>query len=84
MIAFLRANTSYMPKPALQSCRADVRIVVGGKEQKGILRSAQLLRKLLPESTLEIKDGLYHGEYSINHPDQYAADLREMLRRGNY
>ena len=83
MIAFLKANTSYEPKPALQSCRTDIRIVVGGKEQKGILRSAQLLHTLLPESTLDIKDGLFHGEYSMNHPDRYAADLREMLRGRN-
>lgn len=79
MIAFLRANTSYAPKPALQSCKAEIRIVAGGKEQKGILRSARLLHELLSESTLDIKDGLYHGEYSMSHPDRYAADLREML-----
>lgn len=79
MIAFLKANTSYEPKPALQRCRADVRIAVGGKERNGMQRSAQMLHKLLPQSELEIKDGLYHGEYSLNHPDQYAADLREML-----
>ena len=80
MISFLKANTGYAMKPALRNCQAQVRIIAGGKEQKGILRSAQLLHNMLPGSTLEIKNGLFHGEYSINHPDQYTADLLMMLK----
>ena len=80
MISFLKANTVYALKPALQNCQAQVRIIAGEKEQKGILRSAQLLHNMLPGSTLEIKNGLFHGEYSINHPDQYTADLLMMLK----
>lgn len=80
MIAFLKENTAYEAKRELQSCHADVRIVVGGKEQNAMLRSARLLHAMLPNNTLEIKDGLYHGEYSINNPDLYAAELRDMLR----
>ena len=79
MISFLKANTAYAPKPELRKCRAKVRIVVGGKEQKDMLRSAKLLHEMLPESTLEIKEGLYHGEYSINQSEKYAADLCAMM-----
>ena len=79
MIAFLRASTAYEPKTELRNCLACVRIVVGEREQKGERRSAQLLHEMLPGSALEVKEGLYHGEYSINHPDQYAADLRELI-----
>ena len=79
MIAFLKANTAYAPKPALQKCRAQVRIIVGGKEQKRMLRSAQRLREMFPESKLEVKEDLFHGEFSLNHPDQYAAELCELL-----
>ena len=79
MIAFLKANTAYEPKPALQKCRARARIIVGEKEQKGMLRSAQLLQRMLPESSLEIKKGLRHGEFSLNHPEEYAAELCEMI-----
>ena len=79
MISFLKANTAYAPKPELRKCSAKVRIVVGGKEQKDMLRSARLLHEMLPESTLEIKEGLYHGEYSINHPERYAAELCAMM-----
>ena len=79
MIAFLKANTAYALKRALQNCQAEIRIVVGGKEQKTMIRSAKLLQEILPNSSLEIKEGLYHGEYSINHPEQYVAELRDTF-----
>ena len=79
MIAFLKANTSYEPKQALKRSLVKTRIVVGGKEQKTMLQSAKLLNGLLPGSVLDIKAGLYHGEYSLNHPEQYVAELRETL-----
>ena len=73
MIAFLKANTEYKVKPGIKNSRAQVRIIVGEKEQKKMLRSEELL----PGSRLEIKDGLYHGEYSINHPEIYVKELLE-------
>ena len=79
MTAFLKASTAYEPKKGLHKCGAKVRIVVGRKEQKAMLRSAKLLKEILPDSSLEVREGLYHGEYSINYPDRYAEDLREML-----
>ena len=79
MIAFMKASTSYELRPELQKCRAAVRIAVGGKELKDMLRSAQRIHEMLPGSALEIKEGLFHGEYSINHPERYTADLRAML-----
>lgn len=79
MIAFLKANTAYRAKPELRNSRAQARIVVGEKEQKRMLRSARLLHEALPGSRLEIKSGLYHGEYSLNHPEQYVKELREMI-----
>ena len=79
MIAFLKANTAYEAKRELQSCQAEIRIVVGEKERKTMLRSAKMLHSMLPKSTLEIKDGLYHGEYSISHPKLYVKELLEMI-----
>lgn len=81
MVAFLKANTAYAPKQALQNCQAETRIVVGGKEQKTMLQSANLLHDMLRVSALEIREGLYHGEYSLNHPEQYTAELRDMLEK---
>lgn len=81
MTALLKASTSYESKAGLQKCHVRTRIVVGGKEQKKMLRSAELLHQLLPQSLLEIKKELYHGEYSMNHPEQYVKDLLENTRR---
>lgn len=79
MIAFLKANTAYAPKRTLQNCQAEIRIVAGGKEQKTMIQSAKLLHEMLQKSVLEIKEGLFHGEYSINHPEQYADELNLLV-----
>ena len=79
MIAFLEANTSYEIKPNLQDVHAKVRILVGEKEQKKMICSAEQLHKVLPGSVLEIKKGLYHGEYSINCPEEYTKELLDII-----
>ena len=79
MIAFLKANTAYAIKPGFQDTPVDVRVIVGAKEQKKMLRSAELLHVILPGSWLEIKDGQYHGEYSINLPELYVEELLQMI-----
>ena len=79
MIAFLKASTAYEVKASIQDTPVPVRVIVGEKEQKKMLRSAELLHELLPGSRFEIKDGLYHGEYSINHPEIYVKELLEMI-----
>lgn len=79
MTAFLKASTAYQIKPGFQDTTADVRVIVGEKEQKNMLRSAELLHEMLPESHLEIKNDLYHGEYSVNHPKNYVKELLEMI-----
>ena len=79
MIAFLKANTSYEIKPGLQNVHTKVHVLVGEKEQKKMICSAEQLHKALPGSVLEIKKGLYHGEYSINHPEAYTKELIDMI-----
>ena len=79
MIAFLNASTAYEVKASIQDTPLPVRVIVGEKEQKKMLRSAELLHELLPGSRLEIMDGLYHGEYSINHSEIYVKELLEMI-----
>ena len=79
MIAFLEANTSYEIKPNFQDVHAKVRILVGEKEQKKMICSAEQIHKVLPNSVLEIKKGLYHGEYSINHSEEYTKELLDMI-----
>jgi len=75
MIRFLCASTMYHCGEKLKKCSARVRIVAGGREQRSILKSARALNKLIPDSSLDIKKGFYHGEYSINQYRLFADDI---------
>lgn len=79
MIAFLQANTAYEMKPSLVRCRARMHVFAGERESRGILRSAELLGRELPDSTVTILPGLYHGEFSLNRPQDYARAVRDIL-----
>ena len=80
MIAFLRANTAYEKKASLVRSRARMHVFAGEKESAVILRSAELLGRELPDSTVTILPGLYHGEFSLNCPEKYARAVRDILR----
>ncbi len=80
MVAFLKANSTYTVKPSLAQTTAQVRVVAGGKEQKRILESAKLLSKVIPESSVQILNGLYHGQLSINNPKQYVQVLESLWK----
>lgn len=80
MIAFLRASTAYELKPSLARCGARLHIFAGGRETRGILRSAELLGETVPGSTVSVLPGLYHGEFSLNRPRDYAQAVRDILR----
>ena len=77
MIAFLKANSLYTIKPGLSETKAKVKIVVGSREQKSIRDSAELLHKVIPDSSMGILPGLRHGDLSINNPKQYVKILTD-------
>lgn len=79
MIAFLQSNSAYSIKPALQDAQAKVHIVFGSKEQSSIRISGKLLNRMLPDSTLEVLPEYRHGELSLNHPEQYAQMLLNLI-----
>ena len=79
MIAFMKANTSYGLKDALRETCADVHIYAGEKETSGILRSADQIHACILGSEKIILPGLYHGEFSINHADQFAAEVERIV-----
>ena len=79
MIAFMKASAAYALKDAAAGCTAKVRVFAGEKEVRGILKSAELIRSRIPGSTLTVLPDLYHGEFSINHADDYARTVRELL-----
>ncbi len=80
LIAFMQASTAYALKDSIIGCGAKVRVYVGEKENRGIKRSAEMLGEKIPGCRVTALPGLYHGEFSINHPAEYAKAVREMLR----
>ncbi len=81
MIAFLQANTAYELKGTVGENSADVHIFIGQKENKGIKDSAVKIRDMIPGSTMTVLPGLYHGEFSINHADEYVRKIGEMISK---
>ena len=79
MIAFLQSNSAYSIKPALRDTQAKVHIVFGSKEQSLIRTSGKLLNRMIPDSTLQILPGYRHGDLSLNHPEQYAQMLLNLI-----
>lgn len=79
MIRFLKSNSSYVVKPSLADTTAVATIVVGGKEQKVMRRSAEILHTTIPNSKLRILNQYYHGELSLNHPEDYVDLLTQSV-----
>ena len=78
MIAFLEASTLYAPKEALRQCTADVCIFCGGRETRGIRKSAEILGNLFPHSTVRVLPGMVHGDFSINHAHEFTETIRSF------
>jgi len=81
MIAFLKANTAYALKETLAGASAEVHVFAGAKETRGILKSADAIERALPGAKKSILPGLYHGEFSLNHPEMFVRTVREILKK---
>ena len=79
MIAFLKANSSYSLKESIKECTAKAYVFVGEKENSTMIKSAQKICDALQNSTMQTMHKLYHGEFSINHSEDYANRVREIL-----
>lgn len=79
LTSILKASTSYKLNEVIKDTEAHVRIIVGQKEQRAIHKSAELLHQLIAGSELEVKAGLYHGEYSLNQPRIFVEDMLQMI-----
>ncbi len=82
MTAFMKASTGYALKDAFRGAMAEVHVYFGEKETKAIKRSAEAICRMLPSCRLHPLPELYHGEFSINHPEEYAAAVREIAGGG--
>ena len=72
MVRFLKSNSSYTIKPSLSDTTADVTILAGGREQKVMRRSAEIIHARIPGSKMQVLPRYYHGELSLNHPEEYV------------
>lgn len=80
LIAFMKSNSSYELKDTLSRTRAKVLILVGSKERSIMKKSAVKIAELIPNSELEILQGYYHGDISINHADDYVDRVKRLVR----
>ena len=79
MIAFMKANTAYELKETLKDTEAEVHVYFGEKETGEIRRSAEVIRKALPDAILHPLPGYRHGDFSINHAGAYAEEVQRIL-----
>ncbi len=79
MTAFLKANSNYCIKETIVNCRAKALVIVGGKERSVMKKSAKVIANALPISRLEIMQKYYHGDLSINHSEDYAEKLLQLI-----
>ena len=80
LIAFMKSNSSYELKDTLSRTRAKVLILVGSKERSIMKKSVVKIAELIPNSELEILQGYYHGDISINHADDYVERVKRLVR----
>ena len=79
MISFLKANSNYHLKN-IKTNKAKSIVVVGSKERPIMIKSAKIIHDELINSELEILSGYYHGDLSINHPNEYAEKVKKLIK----
>lgn len=79
LISFMKANTSYKLPEHIVDSTAKIQVIVGEKEQRNMKKSAELLCAKVKGSKLLVASGLYHGELSLNYPDQYVKLFMNLI-----
>ena len=79
MILFLKANSNYHLKN-IKTNKSKSIVIVGSKERPIMIKSAKRIHDELINSELEILSGYYHGDLSINHPNEYAEKVNKLIK----
>ena len=79
MISFLKANSNYHLKN-IKTNKSKSIVIVGSKERPIMIKSAKIIHDELINSELEILSGYYHGDLSINHPNEYAEKVNKLIK----
>ena len=80
LIAFMKSNSNYEVKNTLSHTKAKTLVLVGSKERPIMKKSATKIVHLIPNSELEVLQGYYHGDISINHADDYVERVKRLVR----
>jgi len=83
MIFFLEANSDYYMNESINDTIAHTYIIVGSKEQRKMIVSANMLHKAIKNSQMKIIEGYYHGEMSMNHAKEYANLLEKFMGKSD-
>ncbi len=76
----LKVKTIIIMKESLNNVTAQVFIIVGKKEQLKMITSAKKLNAIIPNSSLLIREGFYHRDFSINHAQEYVNFIMEVIQ----
>lgn len=79
MISFMKASTSYSLKDEIKNTDSFVYIFYGEKEVRSIKKSSKLINDKIKNSIITSIPKLYHGEFSINHPDIYVDTIQKII-----
>ena len=79
MISFLKANSNYHLKN-IKTNKSKSIVIAGSKERPIMIKSAKIIHDELINSELEILSGYYHGDLSINHPNEYAEKVKKLIK----
>ena len=79
MISFLEANSNYYLKN-IKTNKSKSIVIVGSKERSIMIKSAKRIHDELINSELEILSGYYHGDLSINHPNEYVEKVKKLIK----
>ena len=79
MISFLKANSNYHLKN-IKTNKSKSIVIVGSKERPIMIKSAKRIHDELINSELEILSGYYHGDLSINHPNEYVEKVKKLIK----
>lgn len=80
MTSFMKASTSFSLPQSAKSINAYVHVFTGERETGVIKKSAAEISRLIPRCKTQVLPGLYHGEFSINHAEEYAAAVNHILK----
>ncbi len=79
LIAFTLASLNYEIKDSLENIKAKTIVIVGEKERKIVKKSAIKINQKNKNSEIEILKNYYHGDLSLNNPDEYIKIIEKKL-----